>query len=71
MGEGGGKAPIMTPQTRHTRSPCIAAVPLPHRRPAPPWSAVALQVPGLGPFKAALEEIYDRFNKYKRTVPVR
>ena len=30
-----------------------------------------VQVPGLEPFKASLEEIYDKFNKYKRTVPVR
>ncbi|KAI3425090.1 hypothetical protein D9Q98_008468 [Chlorella vulgaris] len=29
------------------------------------------KVPGLQPFKASLEEIYDDFNKYKRTVPVR
>ena len=29
------------------------------------------QVPGLQPFKASLEEIYQNFNKYKRTVPVR
>jgi hypothetical protein len=28
-------------------------------------------VPGLEAFKASLEEIYDDFNKYKRTVPVR
>ena len=32
---------------------------------------MGLQVPGLQPFKASLEEIYDNFNKYKRTVPVR
>ena len=29
------------------------------------------KVPGLQPFKASLEEIYDNFNRYKRTVPVR
>lgn len=29
------------------------------------------QVPGLEPFRGSLEEIYDKFNKYKRTVPVR
>lgn len=29
------------------------------------------KVPGLQPFRGSLEEIYDKFNKYKRTVPVR
>lgn len=28
-------------------------------------------MPGLEPFRGSLEEIYDKFNKYKRTVPVR
>ena len=30
-----------------------------------------LQVPGLEPFKASLEEIYSDINNYKSTVPVR
>ncbi len=36
-----------------------------------PNTTVSLQVPGLEPFRGSLEEIYDKFNKYKRTVPVR
>lgn len=36
-----------------------------------PITTASLQVPGLEPFRGSLEEIYDKFNKYKRTVPVR
>ena len=56
---------------------CTTPPSLPRPDPCPGRAAVgtliplAAQVPGLEPFRGSLEEIYDSFNKYKRTVPVR
>lgn len=66
--------PAAASRSARRQAPChspaeglTTPTPLPWRPPP----AARPQVPGLKPFRGSLEEIYDSFNKYKRTVPVR